>query len=90
MANEKAMKNITQRGNVPKSSKPEAEKYPVSQLMLDDNVFVFYQRLASGACFSAKNFVDRGWLNLSSPLCPCCTLYTKLAMLTKPGLPFAS
>ena len=25
----------------------------------------------SCACFSAKNFVDRGWLSLTSPLCPC-------------------
>ena len=30
IANEKAMKNVTQRGNVPKSNKTDQEKYPVS------------------------------------------------------------
>ena len=30
LANEKAMKNITNRGNVPKSTKESPEKYPVS------------------------------------------------------------
>lgn len=29
IANEKAMKNVTHRGNVQKSSKTEQEKYPV-------------------------------------------------------------
>ena len=29
IANEKAMKNITNRGNVPKSTKEAPEKYPV-------------------------------------------------------------
>ena len=29
VANEKAMKNVTQRGNVPKSTKNDQEKYPV-------------------------------------------------------------
>ena len=29
LANEKAMKNITNRGNVPKSTKESPEKYPV-------------------------------------------------------------
>ena len=30
IANAKAEKNITARGNVPKSTKPDQEKYPVS------------------------------------------------------------
>ena len=30
IANEKAMKNITNRGNVPKSTKEAPEKYPVT------------------------------------------------------------
>ena len=30
LANEKAMKNITNRGNVPKSTKESPEKYPVN------------------------------------------------------------
>ena len=30
IANEKAMKNITNRGNVPKSTKEAPEKYPVN------------------------------------------------------------
>jgi hypothetical protein len=30
IANEKAMKNVTHRGNVPKGTKVEQEKYPVS------------------------------------------------------------
>ena len=29
IANEKAMKNVTQRGNVPKSTKADQDKYPV-------------------------------------------------------------
>ena len=33
IANEKAMKNITNRGNVPKSTKDAPEKYPVSLLV---------------------------------------------------------
>ena len=56
------------------------------QFFLQEKKFdgvIFHQRLnpwCSGACFSDKNFVDRGWLNLSSPLCPFfSTLYTKLA-----------
>ncbi len=32
IANEKAMKNVTHRGNVPKGTKVEQEKYPVSPL----------------------------------------------------------
>jgi hypothetical protein len=34
IANEKAMKNVTHRGNVPKGTKIEQEKYPVSFLNL--------------------------------------------------------
>ncbi len=33
IANEKAMKNVTHRGNVPKGTKVEQEKYPVSPLL---------------------------------------------------------
>ena len=33
IANAKAEKNITARGNVPKSTKPDQEKYPVSYVL---------------------------------------------------------
>ena len=33
IANEKAMKNVTQRGNVPKSNKTDQEKYPVNSVL---------------------------------------------------------
>ena len=52
---------------------------------------VFHQRLNLSWLFPAKNFVDRGWLNLSSSLCPCfpALFYKKLTKWTKPGLPLA-
>ncbi|CAH0767647.1 unnamed protein product [Bemisia tabaci] len=40
IANEKASKNVTQRGNVPKSSKPLDDKYPVGPWLLALFVFV--------------------------------------------------
>jgi len=40
IANEKAMKNVTQRGNVPKSNKTDAEKYPVGPWLLALFIFV--------------------------------------------------
>jgi len=40
IANEKAMKNITQRGNVPKSNKTDQEKYPVGPWLLALFIFV--------------------------------------------------
>lgn len=38
--NEKAAKTITQRGNVPKSSKEKEEKYPVGPWLLALFIFV--------------------------------------------------
>ena len=46
LANEKAMKNITNRGNVPKSTKESPEKYPVSLSFNQNNSFeinIFFQ-----------------------------------------------
>ncbi|XP_055603595.1 stress-associated endoplasmic reticulum protein 2-like [Uranotaenia lowii] len=40
MANEKASRNITQRGNVPKSNKNAEEKYPVGPWLLALFIFV--------------------------------------------------
>jgi len=40
VANEKASKNVTNRGNVPKTNKSEIEKYPVGPWMLALFVFV--------------------------------------------------
>ncbi|XP_019867894.1 stress-associated endoplasmic reticulum protein 2 [Aethina tumida] len=39
-ANEKAMKNVTMRGNVPKSSKNQDEKTPVGPWLLALFIFV--------------------------------------------------
>ena len=45
IANEKAMKNINNRGNVPKSTKESPEKYPVRSfklmIYLNDNNLYF-------------------------------------------------
>jgi len=40
IANAKAEKNITQRGNVPKSNKIDPEKYPVGPWLLALFIFV--------------------------------------------------
>ncbi|XP_034521104.1 stress-associated endoplasmic reticulum protein 2 isoform X4 [Ailuropoda melanoleuca] len=40
MANEKHSKNITQRGNVAKTLRPQEEKYPVGPWLLALFVFV--------------------------------------------------
>ncbi|GLV43223.1 uncharacterized protein CBL_14098 [Carabus blaptoides fortunei] len=40
IANEKASKNVTLRGNVPKSSKPQEEAYPVGPWLLALFIFV--------------------------------------------------
>ncbi|XP_065337969.1 stress-associated endoplasmic reticulum protein 2 [Cloeon dipterum] len=40
IANEKASKNVTLRGNVPKTTKQENEKYPVGPWLLALFVFV--------------------------------------------------
>jgi len=40
IANEKAMKNVTHRGNVPKGAKVEQEKYPVGPWLLGLFLFV--------------------------------------------------
>ncbi|XP_017781509.1 PREDICTED: stress-associated endoplasmic reticulum protein 2 [Nicrophorus vespilloides] len=39
-ANEKAMKNVLNRGNVPKTTKPEKENYPVGPWLLALFIFV--------------------------------------------------
>ncbi|XP_034253882.1 stress-associated endoplasmic reticulum protein 2 [Thrips palmi] len=40
IANEKASKNVALRGNVPKSSKPQDDKYPVGPWLLALFIFV--------------------------------------------------
>ncbi|MBN3322228.1 SERP2 protein, partial [Atractosteus spatula] len=49
MANEKHSKNITQRGNVAKTLRPQEEKYPVGPWLLALFVFV--------VCGSGKNTI---------------------------------
>ncbi|KAF4521952.1 hypothetical protein B566_EDAN009480 [Ephemera danica] len=51
IANEKASKNVTLRGNVPKSTKQSEEKYPVGPWLLA--LFVFVP--------SSKSFKVSGW-----------------------------
>ena len=48
IANEKAMKNVTQRGNVPKSNKTDQEKYPVSLIKEISDLKLFFNRLDRG------------------------------------------
>ncbi|XP_026473727.1 stress-associated endoplasmic reticulum protein 2 [Ctenocephalides felis] len=40
IANEKASKNVTLRGNVPKSTKPQEDNYPVGPWLLALFIFV--------------------------------------------------
>jgi len=40
VANEKAQKNVLNRGNVPKTLKPQDEQYPVSAWLLGLFIFV--------------------------------------------------
>nr|ALX72359.1 cell protein CPr4 [Odontobuthus doriae] len=40
IANEKASKNVTQRGNVPKTTRVQEEKYPVGPWLLGLFIFV--------------------------------------------------
>ncbi|XP_076344238.1 stress-associated endoplasmic reticulum protein 2-like [Tachypleus tridentatus] len=40
VANDKASKNVMLRGNVPKSTKPQDEKYPVGPWLLGLFIFV--------------------------------------------------
>ena len=57
LANEKAMKNITNRGNVPKSTKESPEKYPVSlsfnQINSFERVILLFSRLVHGSWLSS-------------------------------------
>uniref|UniRef100_A0A8C8D5E3 Stress-associated endoplasmic reticulum protein n=1 Tax=Oncorhynchus tshawytscha TaxID=74940 RepID=A0A8C8D5E3_ONCTS len=55
MANEKHSKNITQRGNVAKTLRPQEEKYPVGPWLLALFVFVV---CGSAATFSLSHFSD--------------------------------
>ncbi|KAI4538674.1 hypothetical protein MG293_010941 [Ovis ammon polii] len=56
MANEKHSKNITQRGNVAKTLRPQEEKYPVGPWLLALFVFVV---CGSGNCLIASVFILR-------------------------------
>ena len=55
IANAKAEKNITARGNVPKSTKPDQDKYPVScdDIVVDVNENYF--RLVLGCLLSSSS-----------------------------------
>jgi hypothetical protein len=57
IANEKAMKNVTQRGNVPKSNKTDAEKYPVSNNYFPMKFYKFlFPRLGRGCSPSSYSW----------------------------------
>ena len=59
VANEKAMKNITQRGNVPKGTKAEQDKYPIG-MELGTSTFLM---ALTNPCAQV-----RGYLGFSSSL----------------------
>uniref|UniRef100_A0A3Q2WKG0 Stress-associated endoplasmic reticulum protein n=1 Tax=Haplochromis burtoni TaxID=8153 RepID=A0A3Q2WKG0_HAPBU len=65
MANEKHSKNITQRGNVAKTLRPQEEKYPVGPWLLALFVFVV---CGSGIdlFFFFLNIYRRKWFQLVS------------------------
>uniref|UniRef100_A0A9L0RGA1 Stress-associated endoplasmic reticulum protein n=1 Tax=Equus caballus TaxID=9796 RepID=A0A9L0RGA1_HORSE len=62
MANEKHSKNITQRGNVAKTLRPQEEKYPVGPWLLALFVFV----VCGSVCFqlSYSNVVGESPLQI--------------------------
>ncbi|XP_017726493.1 PREDICTED: stress-associated endoplasmic reticulum protein 2 isoform X4 [Rhinopithecus bieti] len=64
MANEKHSKNITQRGNVAKTLRPQEEKYPVGPWLLALFVFVV---CGSGCTFSCRLDLSHGSQSLSKP-----------------------
>ncbi|XP_034521099.1 stress-associated endoplasmic reticulum protein 2 isoform X1 [Ailuropoda melanoleuca] len=57
MANEKHSKNITQRGNVAKTLRPQEEKYPVGPWLLALFVFV-----VCGSAHSECSVWTVGWI----------------------------
>ncbi|KAM3607637.1 uncharacterized protein V6R79_011078 [Siganus canaliculatus] len=65
MANEKHSKNITQRGNVAKTLRPQEEKYPVGPWLLALFVFVvcgsgnhlFYPQRKASHCTNIPDFM---------------------------------
>nr|ABM55624.1 ribosome-associated membrane protein-like protein [Maconellicoccus hirsutus] len=57
LANEKASRNITMRGNVPKSSKNGENKYPVPPWLLGLFVFV----VCGSAVFQIIQSIRMGW-----------------------------
>lgn len=57
MANEKASKNVVLRGNVPKSTKPQDEKYPVGPWLLAFFIFV----VCGSAIFQIIQSIRFGW-----------------------------
>ncbi|KAL0615077.1 Stress-associated endoplasmic reticulum protein 2 [Plecturocebus cupreus] len=63
MANEKHSKNITQRGNVAKTLRPQEEKYPVGPWLLA--LFVFVVCGSEKVCFPEVPDVQPSWALLS-------------------------
>uniref|UniRef100_A0A0K8RFZ2 Putative ribosome associated membrane protein n=1 Tax=Ixodes ricinus TaxID=34613 RepID=A0A0K8RFZ2_IXORI len=63
MANEKVSKNVVLRGNVPKTTKPQDEKYPVGPWLLAFFIFVVCGSPGSHpsieASFPETTFCDR-------------------------------
>ncbi|KAH9370993.1 hypothetical protein HPB48_019080 [Haemaphysalis longicornis] len=64
MANEKASKNVVLRGNVPKTTKPQDEKYPVGPWLLAFFIFV--------VCGSGDQVQETG--SLCAPRLGCVTV----------------
>uniref|UniRef100_A0AAX7SFX0 Stress-associated endoplasmic reticulum protein n=1 Tax=Astatotilapia calliptera TaxID=8154 RepID=A0AAX7SFX0_ASTCA len=65
MANEKHSKNITQRGNVAKTLRPQEEKYPVGPWLLALFVFVVCGS-GTDVFFFFLNIYRRKWFQLVS------------------------
>ncbi|ROT79824.1 endoplasmic reticulum protein 2 [Penaeus vannamei] len=54
IANEKAAKNITMRGNVPKTTRPTDDKYPVGPWLLGLFIFVLCSRSSSPSAWDKR------------------------------------
>lgn len=59
IANDKAAKNVTQRGNVPKTTKAGDENYPVGPWLLGLFIFV----VCGSAVFQIIQSIRMGWLS---------------------------
>ncbi|XP_054521231.1 stress-associated endoplasmic reticulum protein 2 isoform X1 [Pan troglodytes] len=88
MANEKHSKNITQRGNVAKTLRPQEEKYPVGPWLLA--LFVFVVCGSEKVCFPEVPDVQPSWVLLPDgerldPATGCLLVGPPVSPPTRPG-----